>query len=163
MFSRTRWKSLAPALLHAVDQTEVTGFSALIVMFRFLSVSQVGGKLETRGRGRGGDVKAEWLGLVVPGVLTSGLSLQGPSVEKRRLANLRWPDAASSEAISSTPLIRACTALQEAAVTSWLGTARNTPSPSSVSPAWEGRNPEQGPLSSALACGGHGAWGSFLF
>lgn len=63
MFSRTRWKSLAPALLHAVDQTEVTGFSSLIVMFRFLSVSQVGGKLETRGRGRGGDVKAEWLGL----------------------------------------------------------------------------------------------------
>ena len=71
-----------------------------------------------------------WFELVVPAVLTCGLSLQGPFVDKGLLASPRWPGAASSELTSSTPLMRACTASRETAVTSWQGIARHTPSQS---------------------------------
>lgn len=53
--------------------------------------------------------------------------LQGPFVQKGLAAGHPWPDAASSEVTSSTPLMGACTALRGTAVTSWQGTARNAP------------------------------------
>lgn len=86
-------------------------------------------------------------------MLTCGLSLQGCCVQKGIPAGRRWAVAASSEMTSSTPLMGACTALQASAVTSWLGTARNTPSRLSVSRGTEGQTSGQGQLNSTLVGG----------
>lgn len=75
-----------------------------------------------------------------PIVVTCGLFHQGPSAQKRTLTGHRRPDAASLGMTSSTLLMRPCTALQGAAVTSWLGTANNAPSPFSVSPRYPWRD-----------------------
>lgn len=69
-------------------------------------------------------------------MLICAIFLQGPSAQKRLRTAHRRPDAASLGMTSLTPLMRPCTALLEAAVTSWLGTATNAPSPFLVSPGY---------------------------
>lgn len=77
-------------------------------------------------------------------MLTRGFFLQGPSAQKSPVTGRRRPDAASLGTTSSTRLMRPCTALQGAAVISWLGTARNVPSPFSVSPGYPRQDPRAG-------------------
>lgn len=79
-----------------------------------------------------------------PIVLTFDLFLQGPSAQKSLVIGHRWPDVASLGTTSSTRLMRPCTASQETAVISWLGTARNVPSPFSVSPGYSEQDPTAG-------------------
>lgn len=79
-------------------------------------------------------------------MLTRGLFLQGPSAQKNlvTVTGRRQPDAASLGMTSSTLSMKPCTVSQEAAVISWLGTARNVPSQFSVSPGCPWQDPRAG-------------------